>query len=94
MFDAPLVVAGKRHRRQVERLSVASSAADDDAKDTSVIASVGNGTKLGDIPYIEYQIEHHKVDELKKLATFCCGRVKKHVSGFFSFTWCGAGAGL
>lgn len=64
LFEQPLVLEDgtKRQRKKVERMEVAATTP---STDKHVVIKEGRGTKLGDIPFIEAQVNKMKAIDLK-----------------------------
>ncbi|KAK5979459.1 hypothetical protein GCK32_002629, partial [Trichostrongylus colubriformis] len=63
IYDMPLEVEGKRERHKVERIIIATPT----PKKVAPVVPMGDGVPLGDIAYIEYQLQKHRADELKTM---------------------------
>ncbi|XP_059176098.1 protein DEK-like [Physella acuta] len=90
LLEVPLVVEGKREKKKVERLSATMMVAPQEKK--KVEFEEGSGVKLGDIPYIEYQINSAKAIDLKPLHRVLFLRpgtnmiIKKNIKQFSGFS--------
>ena len=66
LFEEPVIREGKRERKKVERLSVDNIAPKPKAS-KQVQLMKGNGTPLGEIPYIAHMISKMNVDDMNIL---------------------------
>ncbi|KAJ8926026.1 hypothetical protein NQ315_009881, partial [Exocentrus adspersus] len=62
LLDQPLEMSGKRERKNVQRLEIAS-----EVKETKIEFDGGSGTPLGDIARVDASISRFKNDDLKLL---------------------------
>jgi len=90
LFEAPLVVEGKRPRHSVERLTTTHQSTGPQKK---VTESTGTGITLGEIEYVATLINTHKSDSLKALHRVLFNRpgtasmVKKNIRIFNGFSF-------
>ncbi|MFH4974880.1 hypothetical protein AB6A40_001589 [Gnathostoma spinigerum] len=70
LLDSPLVIEGKRQRTSVSRLV---ATADPLYKRAKTAGAVGNGTPLGDIEFINFNLSKEGVDVLIPLHKICFG---------------------
>ncbi|KAH9504213.1 hypothetical protein Btru_065322 [Bulinus truncatus] len=90
LLEVPLVVEGKREKKKVERLSATMMQSMLEKKKLEI--EEGPGTKLGDIPFIEHQINSTKAIDLKPLHRVLYLRmgsnteIKKNIRLFSGFT--------
>ncbi|CAG5118983.1 unnamed protein product, partial [Candidula unifasciata] len=90
LLERPLEVEGKREKKKVERLSASMITSPTEKKKLEI--EKGTGKKLGDIPYIEHQLNITKAVDLKPLHRVLFLRVganneiKKNIRQFSGFT--------
>ncbi|CAD5111633.1 DgyrCDS926 [Dimorphilus gyrociliatus] len=87
LLERPVVIEGKRERKQVERISYQQSP----QKEHKIEIHVGKGTKLREIPRIELEFSKHKAEELRTLHNFLFNRlvnsklIKRNILQFSGF---------
>ncbi|KAK6042093.1 hypothetical protein COOONC_20401 [Cooperia oncophora] len=83
----PLEIEGKRERHKVERMTITSPT----PKKPAAVVKMGDGVPLGEIAYIEEQLQKHRSEELKTLHRVLYGTagkmsiLKKEIRKFTGF---------
>ncbi|CAL1536434.1 unnamed protein product [Lymnaea stagnalis] len=90
LLEVPLVVEGKREKKKVERLSATMIRSPQEKKKVEI--EEGSGDKLGEIPFIEHQLNTTKAIDLKPLHKVLFLRpgsnteIKKNIRQFSGFS--------
>uniref|UniRef100_T1J8V0 Protein DEK n=1 Tax=Strigamia maritima TaxID=126957 RepID=T1J8V0_STRMM len=90
LLDLPLEVTGARERKKVERLALSFHKT---SKDKKTEICEGKGTKLGDSPQLEHQLQKMKVEDLKPLHKLLFNRagapneIRKNIRRFNGFAF-------
>jgi len=86
-LDQSVIIEGKRSRKPTLRLELTESV----STKKELVIPQGNGTPLGEIEYINYQIAHASTDALSRMRQICFGRrgtkatVRKNLREFKGF---------